>query len=325
MRIEDLLRRSGRDYRGKTAVVCGGGRYSYEWLNREAARCANDLLRSGIRPGSRVGICLDNSVDAIVWMFAVAVARSTFFHVNSQSRPDRLRLLEEDAGAAAMIVRDGVGRIHIRTARKLAGSDLSDQDLAALVYTSGSTGMPKGVMLSHSNLCAAATSITTYLANTPDDVIFSALPVSFTYGLGQVITTVMAGATLVLAHSFAYPRAVLDTLAEEEVTGLPVVPTMVTLLLQQDLAKHRLPSLRYITNAAAALTEDKMRRLRTALPHVAIYSMYGQTECQRATFLPPELLDTHPSSVGRAIPGATTAVVDERGNDVAPGVVGAVA
>jgi amino acid adenylation domain-containing protein len=332
VRVEELLQRSARRNPGKTAVICDGRRYSYEWVNDEATRLAQCLTRTGIRPGSRVGICLENSIEAIVWMFAVAMARATFFIVGPHVRPDRLRTLETDADAAAMIVRSA-GQITVRQRQAFSSvgqvrAELAmragrpDEDLAAIVYTSGSTGAPKGVMLTHANLCAAATSITTYLANRSDEVIFSALPLSFTYGLGQVTTTFLAGATLVLARSFAYPQAVLDTLARENVTGLPVVPTMVTLLLQQGLAARRLPSLRYVTSAAAALVEDKVRQLRSALPGVEIYSMYGQTECQRATFLSPELLDRHPLSVGCAIPDATVAVVDEYGHDVAPGVVG---
>ena len=326
MRVEELLHRSARRSPGKTAVICDGRRCSYEWVHTEATRRAKHLVLSGIRPGSRVGICLDNSIETIVWMFAVAIARATFFIVGPHVRPDRLRHLESDADAAAMIVRDGTSHAAVRRCAERGGhAAATDDDLAAIVYTSGSTGTPKGVVLTHANLCAAATSITTYLANTSDDVVFSALPLSFTYGLGQVTTTFLAGGTLVLAHSFAYPQAVLEILTRERVTGLPVVPTMVTLLLQQGLAARRLPSLRYVTNAAAALVEDKIRQLRSALPGVEIYSMYGQTECQRATFLFPALLDTHPTSVGRAIPGATVAVVDEDGHDVAPGVIGELA
>ena len=317
MRVEELLSRSARQYPGKAAVICNGRRYSYEWVYDEATRRATSLSRNGVQPGSRVGICLENSIDAIVWMFAVAIARATFFILSPQMRPDRLKAIETDAGATAMIV---VGQV--RRAEQAVRADLPDEDLAAIVYTSGSTGTPKGVMLTHANLCAAATSITTYLKNTADDVIFSALPLSFTYGLGQVTTAFLSGATLVLARSVAYPRTVLDTLAQEQVTGLPLVPTMATLLVRHGLAQQRLPSLRYITNAAAALSEDKVRQLRQAVPRAEIFSMYGQTECQRATFLNPELLGMHPTSVGRAIPGATVAVVNEHGNDLPPGLTG---
>ena len=321
MRIEDLLRHSARRFTGKTAVVCGDKRYPYEWVQDESTRLANALLQSGIRPGSRIGICLENSIDLVVWMFAVAIARSTFFIVSPQARPERLRTLMSTAGAAALIARDA-GDATIRTRQEPGTQERSSEDLAALVYTSGSTGEPKAVMLSHANVCAAATSINAYLENTPDDVILCALPLSFTYGLGQVMTAFRVGAAVVLERSFTYPRVVLDMLAREGVTGLPVVPTMVTLLLRHGLAERQLPSLRYITNAAAALAEDKVRHLQTALPHVRIYSMYGQTECQRATFLAPELLDRHPTSVGRPIPDSDAAIVDAQGHDVPPGMVG---
>ena len=321
MRVEDLLRHSARRYPGKTAVVCGDGRYPYEWIQDESTRQANLLLQCGIRPGSRVGICLENSIDAIVWMFAVAIARSTFFLVSPQARPERLRQLMSDAGATAVIVRDD-RQAAIRARHDPGAAERSSEDLAALVYTSGSTGEPKAVMLTHTNVCAAAASISTYLENTADDVILCALPLSFTYGLGQVMTAFRVGATVVLERSFTYPLTVLDTLAQERVTGLPLVPTMVTLLLRHGLAERQLPALRYITNAAAALSEDKIRTLAAALPDVRIYSMYGQTECQRATFLPPELIEENPTSVGGPIPDTDAAVVDEQGRDVPPGVVG---
>ena len=321
MRIEDLLRHSARQYRGKTAVIGAEGPRSYEWVYDESTRRANDLLHTGIRPGSRIGICLENSIDLIVWMFAVAIARSTFFIISPQARPERLETLLADAGAAALVVRDDA-HVAIRARRTADAAERSSEDLAALVYTSGSTGAPKAVMLTHANICAAAASINVYLENTSDDVMLSALPLSFTYGLSQVMTTFRVGATLVLERSFTYPRAVLDTLARERVTGLPLVPTMVTLLLRHGLAERQLPSLRYITNAAAALAEDKLRQLRSALPHVRIYSMYGQTECQRASFLAPELIDLHPTSVGRPIPDGEAEVVDEQGRIVPAGTVG---
>ena len=116
-----------------------------------------------------------------------------------------------------------------------------DIDLCMLVYTSGSTGFPKGVMMTHSNVVAAATSITTYLENTADDIILNVLPISFDYGLYQVLMAMKAGATLVLEKSFAFPQAIFNRMTEENVTGLPLVPTMAALILQmKDLAARRI-------------------------------------------------------------------------------------
>jgi long-chain acyl-CoA synthetase len=198
-----------------------------------------------------------------------------------------------------------------------------DQDLAALIYTSGSTGEPKGVMSSHHNMISAARSIINYLKNGSGDIILSALPLSFDYGLYQIIMAVMFGGTVVLERSFAFPVKILERITEERVTGFPIVPTMAALLLRmKNIGDYDLGSLRYMTNTAAALPVEHIRRLRAALPHVTLYSMYGLTECKRVSYLPPEELDRRPDSVGKAIPNSEVIIVKEDGSEAAPGEVG---
>src|SRR5205823_3675582 len=154
--------------------------------------------------------------------------------------------------------------------------------------TSGSTGFPKGVMMTHQNVVAAAISITTYLENRPDDIILNVLPISFDYGLYQVLMAAKVGATLVLEKSFAFPQKIFERMAAERVTGFPVVPTMAALILQmKDLRPDAFPHLRYITNTAAALPPAHILRLQELFPRTTIYSMYGLTECKRCTYLPP--------------------------------------
>lgn len=197
-----------------------------------------------------------------------------------------------------------------------------DIDLAALIYTSGSSGRPKGVMVTHLNIVSAATSITTYLENTSSDVVINVLPLAFDYGLYQLLMIFRMGGTLVLHDSFAYPNVVLEKMGREGVTGFPIVPTMSALLLQMDLAKFSFPKLRYITNTAAALPVEHIQKIRSLFPHVKLYSMYGLTECKRVSYLPPEQLDIRPTSVGRGMPNEEVYIVDEQGNRVGPNVVG---
>jgi amino acid adenylation domain-containing protein len=197
-----------------------------------------------------------------------------------------------------------------------------DIDLAALIYTSGSTGNPKGVMLTHLNMVSAATSITTYLENRFDDIVLNVLPLSFDYGLYQVLMAAKFGGTVVLERGFTYPHAVLETVVREGVTGLPLVPTMLAILLQLDLSKYDFSRLRYVTNTAAALPVEHIRQLRQLLPHVTIFSMYGLTECKRVSYLPPDQIDIRPASVGRGMPNEEVFVVDDQGRRVGPGVVG---
>ena len=197
-----------------------------------------------------------------------------------------------------------------------------DVDLAALIYTSGSTGNPKGVMLTHLNMVSAATSITTYLENTPDDVILNVLPLSFDYGLYQVLMGLKIGGTVVLERSFTYPQVVIKRLIEEKVTGFPLVPTMSAILLQMDLKKYDFSHLRYVTNTGAALPTEHILQLRNLLPDVQIYSMYGLTECKRVSYLPPDQIDTRTGSVGKGMPNEEVYLVDDEDRRIGPGTVG---
>ncbi len=197
-----------------------------------------------------------------------------------------------------------------------------DRDLACLIYTSGSTGDPKGVMSDHSNVVFAAGSIIEYVGNVEEDVVIGLLPLSFDYGLYQLLMTFKFGGTLVLERGFTYPAAALKRIEEERVTGLPGVPTIFAVLVQMDLSGYDLSSLRYVTNTAAALPPSHILALRDKFPHATLYSMYGLTETKRTLYLPPEELDRRPDSVGVAIPGTEVWLEDEVGNSLEPGSTG---
>jgi acyl-CoA synthetase (AMP-forming)/AMP-acid ligase II len=176
--------------------------------------------------------------------------------------------------------------------------------------------------MTHLNMVAAATSVITYLENTPDDIILNLLPLSSSYGLYQVLMGFKIGGTVVLERSITYPHAVLQRLIDERVTGLPIVPTIAAVLLQLDLTKYRFPSLRYITNAGAALPTKHVIRLRQLFPQTRLYLMYGLTECKRVSYLPPEQVDRLPNSVGKAMPNMEAYIVDERNRRLPPGKIG---
>jgi acyl-CoA synthetase (AMP-forming)/AMP-acid ligase II len=175
-------------------------------------------------------------------------------------------------------------------------------------------------MLTHLNIVSAATSITTYLENVDTDVILDVLPLSFDYGLYQVLMAFKTGATLVLERSFTYPHAVLETIVAEGVTGLPIVPTISAVLLQLDLRKYDLSRVRYVTNTAAALPTSHVFAFRDLLPHARLFSMYGLTECKRVSYLAPEQIDVRPTSVGKAMPNVEVYLVDEDGRRLDSGV-----
>jgi acyl-CoA synthetase (AMP-forming)/AMP-acid ligase II len=194
---------------------------------------------------------------------------------------------------------------------------------AAILYTSGSTGLPKGIVLSHANLLAGTRIVANYLELTGRDRILSLLPFSFDYGLNQLLTAVDRGATLVLQRSH-YPADICRSLASHGITGLGAVPPVWVQLMASTspLPKMRLPELRYITNSGGTFPVELLRRYRAHLPHVRIYPMYGLTEAFRSTYLPPEFVDRLPDSIGKPIPESEILVVDQDGRRCGVGEVG---
>jgi amino acid adenylation domain-containing protein len=359
MQFDRYLERSAQRAPDKVAVVDGDRRLTFAELWSSARRLAAGLLGPArVLRGDRVVILLPSGLEAVQAIFGVLRAGGVFVVVHPRTPPAKLRYLLENAEASCLITDRRHARALEDTLRTLpnlrsllvvgAGEKRwSDEaplaidwsallaeelpepprrhistDLAALIYTSGSTGNPKGVMVSHQNVAAASWSIITYLENEPDDVILDVLPLSFDYGLYQVLMAIRFGGTVVLEPGFTYPHAVLQKVEAEGVTGLPLVPTLAALVLQLDLTRYDLSRLRYITNTAAALPVEHIQRLRDALPQARVYSMYGLTECKRVSWLPPAELDRRPGSVGRAMPDTEAFVVDDEGSPAPPGTVG---
>lgn len=355
MRYERYLAESARLYGSKTALVAGDHRLTYAEFDALSSRLAATLAANGVARNDRVLVFMDNGWEAAVSIFAVLKAGATFSQINPSTKADklgfiiencrpsavlttgRLAVVAEEAGQAAgwsgfVVATSGprplpTGVIPFDDAlagdAEAVGHGGIDVDLAMLIYTSGSTGRPKGVMMTHRNIEAAATSITTYVENRADDIILCVLPLAFDYGLYQLLMAVKMGATLVLEKSFAFPHAIFDLIRREGVTGFPLVPTMAALMLQmRELEPGFLPSVKYLTNTAAALPAEHIATLRALFPGARLYSMYGLTECKRCTYLPPEQLDHRPGSVGIAIPNTEAFVVDDDGKPVAPNVPG---
>ncbi len=357
MRVEDLLKDTARRLPDKCALVADGVRVSYGELDAMSDRLAAFFVQEGIEPGDRIAIFMGNRLEAVVAIFAAQKAGAVFSPVNPSTRAGKLGYILNNSDACAVVTEGRLGRVaaeaiarsapSVRLAIRVGGKaariapktvsfgealaagngTLGDPgigiDLSMLIYTSGSTGFPKGVMMTHLNVITATRSITTYLKNTEDDIILSVLPISFDYGLYQILMAFHIGATLVLEKGFAFPRAILDRLAEERATGFPLVPTMAAMILKmQDLEPGAFPHLRFITNTAAALPVAHVKALQRLFPDTELYSMYGVTECKRCTWLPPEQLKQRPGSVGIAIPGTQAFVVDETGARVPPGQTG---
>jgi amino acid adenylation domain-containing protein len=357
--VQSLLEAAAMRAPDKTAVVAGSRRLSYGELDAAANRLAH-ALSARVDVGDRVAVCLDNVAEAVIALFAVWKAGAAPLLVNPFTKLDKLAVMFADAEPGAMITSgrklQDVAPALAASARLgtvivyeplpeppalpagvelcpfealLAGQPATPlslrargDDLACLLYTSGSTGTPKGVAHCHSSLLSVTESIRTYLELSDRDVVLSVLPLAFGYGLSQMLPLFLAGGTLVLERSFTYPQMTLQKLAAEKATGFAMVPTIATMLLGNDLTKFDLSALRYVTNAGAGIAPALLAELRRRLPQTRIFPMYGQTECIRASYLPPEQVDRIPTSVGRGIPGQEMWLIDDAGRRLPNGSTG---
>ncbi|WP_209347757.1 acyl-CoA ligase (AMP-forming), exosortase A system-associated [Pontixanthobacter sp. CEM42] len=202
-------------------------------------------------------------------------------------------------------------------AEPMSASKANTDDLCAILYTSGSTGRPKGVMLSHANLWLGAVSVAYYLGMEPDDVTLGVLPLSFDYGQNQLLSSWYAGASVV-PLDYLFPRDVARACEKYGVTTLAAVPPLWVQLTELEWPAEASAPLRRLTNSGGALTEELVEDLRDIFPQARLFPMYGLTEAFRSTFLDPELVESHPTSMGRAIPFAEIMVIDDDGNVADP-------
>jgi len=309
----------------------------YRTLRQRTAAVAATLAALDLRPGDRVGVFLDGTADAVAAFFGVLATGGIAIVINESLRPRQVEHMLENAAARYLITSGALLErqpLPLETHCTIVDVDSIDSaatfepvmrlgtDPAQICFTSGSTGLPKGVTVTHGNLRAVMESVITYLGITNQDRIASILPFSFVYGMNQVLCAVGTGAALVIERS---PLAtdLVANLRAREVTVLAAVPPLWTQLLKVPAFRDdALPSLRIVTNAGGHLPVKAVRALRQSQPQAQLFLMYGLTEVLRSTYLSPDEVDRRPDSIGRAIPGAEVFVLREDLTPCAPGETG---
>lgn len=322
--IDHVLRGAPAD----AALVLKDRELTFAQLEEEVGRFAGWLAAQRFAPGARVA-----SWAAKGWLTSLmplAAPRAGLVHVPINpllkraqvahiladsgaqllvATPARLASLEtDDVPSACRLVEEGAPL----TGDLVPRSQADPGALAAILYTSGSTGRPKGVMLSHANLSLGAVSVAHYLGLAADDVTLAVLPFAFDYGQNQLFSTWLAGGRVV-PLDYLVARDVVKAAARHGVTTLAAVPPLWWQLVEADWPAGATAAMRRLTNSGGALTVQLVRRLRASFPAARLYPMYGLTEAFRSTFLDPGLVDSHPTSMGRAIPFAEILVVREDG------------
>jgi acyl-CoA ligase (AMP-forming) (exosortase A-associated) len=335
----DHLAERGRD--GDPALVLRGEALNYEYLRTRVGQLASWLQGQVAQPGARVASWM--AKGELTCLLPLAAARAGLVHVpiNPLLKRAQVAHILADSGSALLIanrarldslqpddvplscplVEEAAALDASRGHAQMSPSAAETGALAAILYTSGSTGRPKGVMLSHANLWLGAVSVAHYLGLERDDVVLGVLPLSFDYGQNQLLSAWYAGASVV-PLDYLTPRDVTKACARYGVTTLAAVPPLWVQLIEQDWPADAVTPMRRLTNSGGALTVDVVRSLRALFPQARLFPMYGLTEAFRSTFLDPALVDTHPTSMGKAIPFAEILVVDDHGGIASSGEEG---
>lgn len=359
--LHHLLRTPAQRHPDREALVVGNLRWTYGQWWSEVLRVSQLLREQSLERGDRVGIWLPAGAEQAVALLAISAADAAFVPIHISLFPQQvahiladgeLRLLITTARGAeslapfrnqlpeltTLVLTDAPTNAapevagwrwiswHDQPNRESTSSPsierCIEKDLAAILYTSGSTGLPKGVMLSHANLLAGASIVSDYLQIRSSDRILAVLPFSFDAGLNQLTTAIQQEATLVI-QPFVMAKQIVQSLVRERITGLAGVPTLWGLIAQSDLfQRSEFPDLRYVTNTGGKMPVTTLAILRRVLKSTEIFLMYGLTEAFRSTYLPPDQLDHRPDSMGRAIPNTEILVVNERGQRCQPGEIG---
>jgi long-chain acyl-CoA synthetase len=329
---------------GSCAVVCEGNRRTYAELGARCRRLAGALRALGLTPGDRVGVIGRNSDRYLELYLGVPAAGFVLVPVNSRLAPAEMKAILADAGVSMLFAdADYPGAADVKQVLTMpaeyedliASPSAADEaiqarpaetDLAALFYTSGTTGAAKGAMHTHRTLVASALH---FMATWPFDRQtrwLVASPMFHTGGIIGTLATVWAGGTHVIMPRFD-PDLAVDLIEREAVTHTLLVPTMLATAADAQLARPRdVSSLRHLSHGASPISAETLWKTRRAFPAAELLHVYGTTEATPITTLLPHeelILDTpRIRSCGQPATGVEVRVVDSAGAEVTPGTVG---
>lgn len=268
--------------------------------------------------GDRIVVKVDHSADTILTLISLWSLGVVIIPVKTNILENEIIAISQDCNARGIITAQDalIQKLPCMEEKKkfkfLSCRQVTGSDLALIIYTSGSTGTPKGIMLSHNNVMVALNSIVDYIQIKNNDNILCISPLSFDYGLYQVLFSFKTNCSVVLYNEETQPLALLKAIAKYKISILPIVPVLGTSLERTlHLFQGDLSNLRKITNTGGHLPETTILGFRKKLPWVQIYAMYGLTESKRALYLPPHLIEKKLGSVGNPMPGLEAKIFKE--------------
>jgi O-succinylbenzoic acid--CoA ligase len=352
--LDDMLSRAVARVGDGDAVVDGARRLSYRALDRLASRVASGLAAQGVKPGARVALFMGNRLEFVAALFGVWRLGAIAVPIGIRQSAAELGFMLNQCGAEALIHEDALAarlprpdevptvRLRVRLdggtdasalawdALLAAGTDrcdppaLDDQAPACIMYTSGTTGHPKGAVLSHLGFFHTARHYERRFGYKAGERMLLVIPASHISGLlAIVVAMVQVGGCIVSMPQFS-AQATLAEIEAQRITAAVMVPAMYNLLLlEPDLAQRDLSRWRIGHFGGAPMPEVTIHRLAQALPHLSLYNGFGATETTSAVTLTLEGDAARlPDTVGTQLPCIDIRVLDPQGREVAPGEAG---
>jgi len=333
----DWLTISARDYPQKLALITPSQTLTYDALNRLAARFARALTQQhDISAGQHVGVLMSSHADTVALIHALMKIGAVLVPLNTRLTPDELRYQVTQA-RCALLIHDAAytDKAHALNVPALVIDHLHDfpddspitrtlnlDAPQAIVFTSGTSGKPKGALLTYANQFYSATASAFRLGVLPDDRWLCCLPLFHVGGLAIVLRSAQYGTAIILHNGFEVD-AVNNAIDTQSVSLVSLVPTMLYRLLETRATQPFPKTLRMILLGGAAATPDLVTRAQALGAPIA--TTYGLTEaCSQVATQTPDMTQHKPASVGRAVPFASLRVVDNKGRDVPQGTIGEV-
>jgi acyl-CoA synthetase (AMP-forming)/AMP-acid ligase II len=308
--------------------------FTYGWMLRAAESVRRHLCaRPDYVPGARVALKLANSAEYVAAFYGTLLADCVAVPLPVSLERMRLQQIEDACQPDVLIIGKAEEGASVTTLR-LADVSIDDiarpvparrgDDLAMLLFTSGSTGLPKGVMLSHRNLLANTDSILFDLPIAADDRALVLLPFCHSFGNSILQTHILSGATIIFAGALMFPASIIEAIGKFSATSFSAVPEVYGMLMKYGrLGEQPLPQLHYMTVAGGQLRHEFVVQIAKRIAPAEFYVMYGQSEASaRLAILPPEELESRRDSIGKPLSGVEFAIKDEEGRALPPGEVG---